>query len=27
VIFDEKDRIDLKRFGWSPGAAEQPSLF
>ena len=27
VIFDSKDRIDLKRFGWAPDSAEQPSLF
>lgn len=28
VVFDEKDRIDLKRFGWQgPDAPEQPGLF
>jgi methylated-DNA-protein-cysteine methyltransferase-like protein len=28
VIFDEKDRIDLKRFGWQgPDAPAQPGLF
>jgi methylated-DNA-protein-cysteine methyltransferase-like protein len=26
VVFDNKDRIDLKRFGWSPDAADQPKL-
>lgn len=28
VVFDDKDRIDLKRFGWpGPDAPEQPGLF
>lgn len=28
VVFDDKDRIDLKRFGWQgPDAPEQPGLF
>jgi methylated-DNA-protein-cysteine methyltransferase related protein len=26
VIFDEKDRIDMKRYGWAPGKLEQPNL-
>lgn len=30
VVFDAKDRVDLKRFGWRPGeeaAPSQPGLF
>ncbi len=28
VVFDAKDRVDLKRYGWTPGqdSADQPSL-
>jgi methylated-DNA-protein-cysteine methyltransferase-like protein len=27
VIFNEKGRIDLKKFGWDPGQPEQPALW
>jgi methylated-DNA-protein-cysteine methyltransferase-like protein len=26
VVFDDRDRIDWKRFGWSPDAADQLTL-